>query len=221
MPKKALQESVHKFLAEHGWEEGESFASFVRDYRRDHWPEPNSLGGAMTLLPRFLETRDERAEQQRTESAHARERKWNAYFDEALDRLRGELLERIAKFEAELHADRDYLFWSEAAQGLHTTGSNANRPRHADVARKILRTKSATTFRDQAIKPLAEWLDPRASKRSIEAAALTAARGHLASGDCLPPLPPSICVASPLIHGFSLCGSILHCWVRLRGRNGG
>jgi len=159
-PKKALQETGREFLAVHGWEEWESFASFVRDYRRDHWPELNSLGGAMTLLTRFLETREERVEQRRAESARAREQKWNAYIDEQIERLREELPDRIAQFEAELRNDRDYCFWSEAAQGLHTTGSSANRPRHAEAARKILRTKFATSFRDRGIKPLAEWLDP-------------------------------------------------------------
>jgi hypothetical protein len=151
--------TAQAFIDAHGAAAWSEFIDFADEYRRSQWPDMKAVGGALTLLERFLESRAERQQASTTKHEQELRRQWQHYLDANIESTKREESERFAAFEAVMSDHREYQRWLEASHGKHFPYStDESRQLHADTARELYRDHFLKAFADRDIKSYENWL---------------------------------------------------------------
>jgi hypothetical protein len=92
--------TAQAFIDAHGAAAWGEFIDFADEYRRSQWPDMKAVGGALTLLERFLESRAERQQASTTKHEQELRRQWQHYLDANIESTKREESDRFAAFEA-------------------------------------------------------------------------------------------------------------------------
>lgn len=156
--------TAQAFIEAHGAAAWGEFIGFADEYRRNQWPDMKAVGGALSLIERFLESRAERQQVSAAKQEQEVRGQWQQYVDGCIETARQEQTDRFAAFETSMQDNREYIRWLEASRGMHFPYSTEESRRHFSLeAGGIYRDCFLKAFADRDIKTYEDWLATNAA----------------------------------------------------------